>query len=114
MCKIKKCKGKVLARGLCAKHYMRLRRTGNPEQVRQPGRPQLPFTEHLNTTYPEMSARTKARFRKAMQLLQEHFEPAAVDEVLDGATRPSGGFNVSKMLQLTQLPLDRYNKTRAD
>jgi hypothetical protein len=38
MCTIKGCKTKPVARGLCAKHYMRQRRTGDPATIRKSGR----------------------------------------------------------------------------
>jgi hypothetical protein len=37
-CKIEGCKGKVFVKGLCAKHYTRMRRTGNPNKTRKRGR----------------------------------------------------------------------------
>jgi hypothetical protein len=38
MCKIEGCRAKPVALGLCARHYMRERRTGDPNKVGQPGR----------------------------------------------------------------------------
>ena|SRR5215471_3340538 len=37
MCKISGCRTPAIAQGLCAKHYMRLRRTGDPTAKRKPG-----------------------------------------------------------------------------
>jgi hypothetical protein len=37
MCTIAGCDGKAVSNGLCAKHYMRLRRTGDPNVTRRPG-----------------------------------------------------------------------------
>lgn len=38
MCTIQDCDREPVAHGLCAKHYMRARRTGDPNQIRKPGR----------------------------------------------------------------------------
>jgi DNA-binding response OmpR family regulator len=38
MCTIEGCDRKPVAKGLCAKHYMRVRRNGDPNQTRTPGR----------------------------------------------------------------------------
>src|SRR5215471_8786251 len=37
MCEISGCPNAAVARGLCAKHYMRRRRTGDPTVTRNPG-----------------------------------------------------------------------------
>jgi len=37
MCKISGCRTPAIAQGLCAKHYMRQRRTGDPTVKRKPG-----------------------------------------------------------------------------
>ena len=37
MCKISGCRTPAIAQGLCAKHYMRQRRTGDPTAKRKPG-----------------------------------------------------------------------------
>jgi hypothetical protein len=37
MCSIQGCAGKAIAKGLCSKHYMRLRRTGDATKVTKPG-----------------------------------------------------------------------------
>jgi hypothetical protein len=38
-CSFPDCHAKALAKGLCAKHYMRLRRRGDPAKVGRRGRP---------------------------------------------------------------------------
>jgi DNA-binding response OmpR family regulator len=42
MCTIEGCDRKPIAKGLCAKHYMRARRTGDPNQTGKPGRKRDP------------------------------------------------------------------------
>jgi len=65
-CKIKGCRAKVLAKRLCAKYYMRVRRTGDPNQTRKAGRPQGMWQK----TFPEWSPRTRATFSAAVKLLK--------------------------------------------
>jgi hypothetical protein len=67
MCEIKGCQGKARARGLCAKHYMRLLRQGDPEKLGRPGRPPKhdPYTELANLVGAgEWSRRTMATPRR--------------------------------------------------
>jgi hypothetical protein len=47
MCRIEGCDAKPVAKGLCAKHYMRQRRQGSPDKVGKPGRPCSPLLECL-------------------------------------------------------------------
>lgn len=42
ICTVKGCENAAIARGLCAMHYMRARRTGNAITVGKPGRPPVP------------------------------------------------------------------------
>ena len=42
ICTVKGCQNAPIARGLCAMHYMRARRTGNAITVGKPGRPPIP------------------------------------------------------------------------
>ncbi len=39
MCSIDGCGSKPVTKSLCAKHYMRLRRTGSATEIKKPGRP---------------------------------------------------------------------------
>ena len=41
LCSIPGCGGESRAKGFCWKHYMRLRRTGDPTKTLKPGRPRL-------------------------------------------------------------------------
>src|SRR6516225_3162329 len=46
MCTIAGCRTQPIAKGLCAKHYMRQRRTGDPNQIGKAGRPRAPLTDY--------------------------------------------------------------------
>lgn len=50
MCKISGCANPAIAQGLCAKHYMRQRRTGDPTVKRRPGPKSRPNSENSSTT----------------------------------------------------------------
>jgi len=61
MCKIEGCDRKPVANGLCAKHYMRARRTGDPTQTRKPG-PKLDQAPMLMSG--DRSPRSNARWSR--------------------------------------------------
>ena len=66
MCKIAECDGKPVAKGLCARHYMRARRTGDPTETRKPGpHPSAVVAAH-RALFPEASPRTQARLAKLL------------------------------------------------
>jgi hypothetical protein len=69
MCVIDDCGGKPVAKGLCAKHYARLRRGGDPQRLRKPGRKTPQDTALNRKFFPEWSPRTQARYTLAMRLL---------------------------------------------
>ncbi|MGA7487905.1 MAG: hypothetical protein WBW74_13335 [Xanthobacteraceae bacterium] len=102
MCKIEKCKGKTVAQGLCAKHYMRLRRTGDPLRTEKRGRKTPPCLALSRSTFPEYSQRTIARYAQAMKLLSVCGEGALV-EAIKAATRPNGTINVSRFGDIAAL-----------
>jgi hypothetical protein len=112
MCRIKKCKGKVFAKGLCVKHYTRERRHGDPMQVSKLGRPPLPITQLIKQfgLDAEWSPRTIARYRKAMQLLNDSFERDAAAIIRKEAIRSNGKINVCKLLDLTERILARRRR----
>jgi hypothetical protein len=102
MCKIAGCQSKAVAQGLCAKHYMRKRRTGNPTKTGKPGRPreQNVYTAVVKELWaPDASARTQARLAEAFRI-SDGCSPKARGEVLESCTRPSGSINASRFLEL--------------
>ena len=102
MCKIEGCWGKPVAQGLCAKHYMRLRRHGNATETHKPG----PKPSRLNVAFralmadSELSPRTLARHAKAYRLLAGLIDDETMKQVLKAVTRPSGSLNASKLLAI--------------
>lgn len=95
MCTIEGCDGNPVAKSLCAKHYMRLRRTGDPSKTRKRGPKQNEWRRNARKmAFAEVSDRTFARYTAALAL----FDAAAVDTItfIKQATRPNGSFNFSK------------------
>jgi len=98
VCKIKGCKNKVVAKRLCAKHYMRKRRTGDPHETRKPGRKQDEQQKRIQDMFREWSPRTQARFCAAMRLLNG-IDQAEAKKVIERATRRNGSMSVLRLYE---------------
>jgi hypothetical protein len=96
MCSIDGCEAKAVAKGLCAKHYARQRRNGDPGKVRKAGRRRSEWSALVENMFREWSPRTRARFKTAMTMLGQEDRK----EVIQLATRPNGSVNVSRMLEM--------------
>jgi hypothetical protein len=102
------CDNLASARGLCAKHYMRARRNGDPAVVRKRG-PTPDATSIagiVRSLFEDQSRRPQARQIRAMTLdrkLQEHL---GADEhftkAVMAASRPNGSLNVAKLLRIME------------
>ena len=102
MCRIDGCDREPTAKGLCAKHYMRLRRAGDPNRVRKPGWK----TSEARNLMREWSPRTFARFTLAMRMLED--AGIGVEEkqrAIKAASRPNGSMNVAKLLRIAETRL---------
>jgi hypothetical protein len=100
MCDIKGCYGKLVAHGLCQKHYMRLRRYGDPNRVNKRGPKRPEWEQQLRAFLEQGSERspsTLARQVKAFKLLAA-FGAEAQEAGVRHASRPNGSLNVSKLL----------------
>ena len=98
MCSIKTCCGQSVAHGLCQKHYMRLRRCGDPNRVgkRGPsGRNGSKGFAHVPKLQPAHPGAPITAF-KLLSALGSEAHNAAVAQ----ATRPNGSLNVSKLLNI--------------
>jgi hypothetical protein len=94
MCTIDGCAAKPIAKGLCSKHYMRVRRGGDASKKRKPGpKPDKWRVQARKTS--EMSDRTFARCKAALRMLRG----AGIDTVpfIKAASRPNGSVNVSRL-----------------
>jgi hypothetical protein len=70
MCTVKDCDRPRKAKGLCATHYQRWRRTGDPEEVRRAGRPRDQMLERLREEFSgKWNPRTITRYKRALAML---------------------------------------------
>jgi DNA-binding response OmpR family regulator len=82
MCTIEGCDRKPVAKGLCAKHYMRARRTGDPSQTRMPGRRRDPSPMLMRV---DRSPRSNARWSPTAGDDHEAAEQATEAATCEGA-----------------------------
>ena len=69
MCAVKDCERPPKAKGLCAMHYQRWRRTGDPEKLRRAGRPRDDMLDHLRERFTgTWSPTTITRYKRVMRL----------------------------------------------
>ena len=99
MCKIEGCQSKPVAKDLCAKHYMRERRTGDASKTRKPGRKPDPYLTGMRAIMgADFGSRgTFSRYVSAMRLLNDE---ATMVRVINAATRPNGSINVAKLHEM--------------
>lgn len=84
MCTVNGCDRPRKAKGLCAMHYQRWRRTGDPEKVRRAGRPRDDMLDDLRERFTgTWSPRTITRYKRVERLCAA----LAVDE--SGEVSPS-------------------------
>jgi hypothetical protein len=88
-CTFADCPAPAVAKGLCAKHYMRLRRHGDPAKVNARGR--RDGDAAARKAMSQLSDRTYARFQRGLRLLRLFELDAA--PVIAKCTRPNGSIN---------------------
>jgi hypothetical protein len=109
MCSIDGCDAKPVAKGLCAKHYMRTRRHGSAAVKHKTGpksgtKPDLDLNRSL---FPGWSPRSVARYTQAMRAMSFAPEEKRKEAIL-AATRPNGSLNVSELYRLAVILLAVY------
>jgi hypothetical protein len=100
MCSIAGCDAKPVAKGLCARHYMRACRTGDPAKTRKPG--PKPAPNLAAQLFDDWSPRSQARWTKALKLrqkLKEIFGEDCFERANQAATRQNGTLNISAFLE---------------
>jgi hypothetical protein len=97
MCVIEDCPADPVAKGLCAKHYMRLRRQGDPNKTAKRGPKQA--DDPTRGKFPGWSARRYADFRQAWKLLQYN-DVEGTQRIFAEASRPNGDINITKLRRL--------------
>ena len=112
MCSIEGCDGKTVAKGLCAKHYMRVRRTGDPSKTRPPGPPRKGgLTAFLRSKFSDLSPSTQNRHIRAYKVLTAFGGQEALEAAILKASRANGSLNVAAMERQADLVLSVAVKT---
>lgn len=80
-------------------HAMRVRRTGDANTVRPPGRRPDPDRQRFLRMFAgsSWSARTEARLWRAWVLLRDFGGTEALEDAVKRSRRPNGGLNVARM-----------------
>jgi hypothetical protein len=102
-CSIKQCGSEAAVKGLCRKHYMRLRRNGDAAVTKLPGpkpREDDPLEELARMLVRDRSPRTLARCRRASTLLMA-LSPKSRKHYV-ARSMVDGAMNVSKLLRLVE------------
>lgn len=108
-CVCDSCERPAKARGYCATHYARLRRTGNAETVRKAGRPRdRGKAEMVDRMFSEWSPRTRSRWLSAARTLKTFASPADAAAAQAACVRPGGSMNVSKLVRLADAAVMAY------
>jgi hypothetical protein len=112
MCSIEGCDGKTAVKGLCAKHYMRVRRTGDPSKTRPPGPPRKAgLTAFLRGQFSDLSPSTQNRHIRAYKVLTAFSGQEALEAAILKASRANGSVNVAAMERQADLVLSMAMKT---
>ena len=89
------CQAETVAKGLCGRHYMRLRRHGDAGKVKKAGRPSGWRVAVLETfAGSSVSRRSLDRYIRAIKLLRAPF--------IERATRPNGGVNMLRLEEMAE------------
>jgi hypothetical protein len=107
-CSAPDCSAEPTAKGFCAKHYMRLRRHGDPNKAlkRGPKRDVGSITGIVQSLFRDQGSRTQARYIRAMTIDRKLVGILGGDsyivEAIRLAARPNGSVNFSKLLRIME------------
>jgi hypothetical protein len=101
VCSISECAGTAVAKGVCPKHYMRMKRHGEDVVLKRGPKtdPNVAFAKRIGL-FDKIGTRTQARQRRGIILdrkIQEILgEPSYYKEAMELAIRPNGSVNWSQ------------------
>jgi hypothetical protein len=100
MCSVEGCEGAPRTNGLCSKHYMRLRRTGDATKTGKAGRPKDEYVACYREAKCDenISPRTFSRLVRAARCLKV-MPDSESQKVWEECTRPNGTLNHSELLR---------------
>ena len=104
-CAIPDCTAAAVAKGLCGKHYMRIRRHGDPARTDKRGPKR---TLKASSIFPRdaMGARSRRRYDRAVriaEMLRDEFEIYPMESALKAAMRPNESLSVAKLLKIMEI-----------
>jgi hypothetical protein len=106
MCEIEGCNGLIVAKGLCAKHYMRQRRYGSPHAHRKSGsKPRKDYAVPADL-FAEWSPSTQARYRKTHRMMSVLGQEPS-EQAIKAATCLNGSLNVSRLVDIVSYTFSR-------
>ena len=112
MCSIKGCNAPTVAKGMCARHYMRLRTHGSADVVQQRGRKPDPDKIAARKTFKEWSPRTFERYWSAITLLKASgISEEEQRQAIRNATRKWGSINVARLIDVAEVIYAKKQKT---
>lgn len=97
-CAFPDCHAPAVAKGLCAKHNMRLRRHGDPAKVNRAGRKDE--DRQVREALSDVSDRSYARFQRGLLLLRRLGLDA--EPVIKKSARPNGSMNWARFEGLAE------------
>ena len=94
------CSSPATAKGLCAKHYMRLRRHGDASRALKAGRKPDLWAAKVRMSFDGISARSLGRYMHAIRLLRTHELDFAM--YINRATRANGSLNMARLEDMAE------------
>jgi hypothetical protein len=95
------CPAIAVAKGLCTKHYMRLRRHGDAGTVKKAGPKNDPWIAKVHLNWTDISKRSRQRFIHAVRLLKAYdIDPAPL---IAHASRANGSLNAASLEEMAEI-----------
>jgi hypothetical protein len=99
-CTYPDCPAIAVAKGLCTKHYLRLRRHGDAGTVKKAGPKNDPWIARVHLGFNDISKRSRQRYIHAVRLLKAYgIDPAPL---IDRASRANGSLNTASLEEMAE------------